>query len=140
MLPKVSDKRIQNLSLNCQSFLWFLFSLSQSLKEYLLPDDLLNNYFLCKSSKQIVYKIEKNGLKWTFAELIKYSDLTSSFMMRFSASPNDSVRFLILSAFLSPFFFFFFFGFSSSSSSKGFIYCKKSETMPNPKFKMEKLY
>ena len=61
MVPNVSDKRIQNLSLNCQSFLWFLFSLSQSLKEYLLPGDLLDNYFLCKSSKQIVCKI---GKKW----------------------------------------------------------------------------
>ena len=61
MFPKFSDKRIQNLSLNCQSFFWFLFSLSQSLKEYILPDDLLDNYFLCKSSKQIVCKI---GKKW----------------------------------------------------------------------------
>ena len=38
-----------------------LISLSQSLKEYSLPDDLLDNYFLCKSSKQIVCKI---GKKW----------------------------------------------------------------------------
>ena len=45
LLPKVSDKRIQNLSLNCQSFLCFLFSLSQSCNEYSLPGDFSQKHF-----------------------------------------------------------------------------------------------
>ena len=45
LLPKVSDKRIQKLSLNCQSFLCFLFSLSQSFNEYILPCDFSQKHF-----------------------------------------------------------------------------------------------
>ena len=36
---------IQNLSLNCQSFLCFLFSLSQSFNEYSLPGDFSQKHF-----------------------------------------------------------------------------------------------
>ena len=45
LLPKVSDKRIQNLSLNCQSFLCFCFSLSQSFNEYSVPGDFSQKHF-----------------------------------------------------------------------------------------------
>ena len=37
MVPKFSDKRIQNLSLNCQSFLCLCLSLSQNFNEYSVP-------------------------------------------------------------------------------------------------------
>ena len=57
LVPKVSDKRIQNLSLNCQSFPCFLFSLSQSLKEYSLPDDLPHKFILCQVSSKMPFKL-----------------------------------------------------------------------------------
>ena len=53
LLPKISDKRIQNLSLNCQSFLCFLFSLSHSFNEYSLPDDFSQKHFWCQISSKI---------------------------------------------------------------------------------------
>ena len=42
---KVSDKRIQNLSLNFQSCLCILFSLSQSLKEHILRSKQKSKWF-----------------------------------------------------------------------------------------------
>ena len=72
----------------------------------------------CKGKTLQGPKITFTEMGWNPGYLCYFTkQFTSSFMMRLSASPNDNVRFLTLSAFLGPFFFFFFLGFSSSSSS-----------------------
>ena len=53
LLPKISDKRIQNIALNCQSFLCFLFSLSQSFNEYSVPGDFSHKHFWYRISSKV---------------------------------------------------------------------------------------
>ena len=88
------------LLLHCQSSNFFIFYLA---------------LFLSLQKKENSLEIKSI---WSLTMNTQVTEqFTSSFMMRLSASPNDNVRFLTLSAFLGPFFFFFFLGFSSSSSS-----------------------
>ena len=81
-----------------------------------------SNFFIFDLALFLSLRKKENCLEiksvWSLSNTQVTKPITSSFMMRLSASPNDNVRFLTLSAFLSPpFFFFFFLGFSSSSSS-----------------------
>ena len=76
LFPKVSDKRIQNLSLNCQSFLCFCFSLSQSFNEYSVPGDFSQkHYWYLLSSKMPTIHI---FLIWIVVYLATLSNIFNS--------------------------------------------------------------
>ena len=89
LLPKVSDKRIQNLSLNCQSFLCFCFSLSQSFNEYSVPGDFSQKHFwYLLSSKMPTIHI---FLIWIVVYLATLSNIFNScsffFLLRIENNP-----------------------------------------------------